>query len=102
MTAPHWDRPVPSPLDRLSRLQRDRAARNSLRFTATGRVELGVDGAAQVPSLLKTLGIKAMDQNKAKAIVDHTLVPHTAFQSAVRRIEQCFEMAEDASDPICI
>jgi len=35
-------------------------------------------------------------------IVDTILVPHTAFEEATRRIEQCFTYADGASEPICI
>lgn len=35
-------------------------------------------------------------------IIDHTLVPHTAFQEASRRLEQCFTFARDAHEPICV
>lgn len=37
-----------------------------------------------------------------KNIVETTLVPHTAFEEAVRRIEQCFRYSDSASEPICI
>ena len=43
-----------------------------------------------------------MEVKTLKTIVDHTLVPHSAFQAAARRLEQCFQMADGASDPICI
>lgn len=35
-------------------------------------------------------------------IVDTTLVPHTAFQEAVRRLDQSFNYAEGTAEPICI
>lgn len=35
-------------------------------------------------------------------VVETTLVPHTAFEEATRRIEQCFDYAKTASEPICI
>jgi len=35
-------------------------------------------------------------------IVERTLVPHTAFEIAVRRLEQCFQKADGASEPVCI
>lgn len=35
-------------------------------------------------------------------IVETTLVPHTAFEEARSRIEQCFIYAEKTSEPICI
>lgn len=35
-------------------------------------------------------------------IVEKTLVPHTAFQDARRRLDQCFNYAENAAEPICI
>lgn len=35
-------------------------------------------------------------------IVESTLVPHTAFEDATRRLEQCFTYADEASEPICI
>lgn len=37
-----------------------------------------------------------------RSIVENTLVPHTAFEQACSRIEQCFEYANEASEPICI
>ncbi|MEI7612171.1 MAG: TniB family NTP-binding protein [Betaproteobacteria bacterium] len=37
-----------------------------------------------------------------KRIVETTLVPHTAFQEASRRLEQCFDYANGSSEPICI
>jgi hypothetical protein len=35
-------------------------------------------------------------------IVEEILVPHTAFEAALNRLEQCFKRAEGASEPICI
>lgn len=35
-------------------------------------------------------------------IVETTLVPHTAFANALRRLEQCFEHAECGHEPSCI
>ncbi len=40
--------------------------------------------------------------DKLRSIVDNTLVPHTAFEQASSRIEQCFAYADGASEPICI
>jgi hypothetical protein len=34
--------------------------------------------------------------------VESTLVPHTAFQQATARVEQCFNYSGDAGEPICI
>ncbi len=39
---------------------------------------------------------------KIRNIVESTLVPHTAFENALRRLEQCFMHAEHALEPICI
>lgn len=36
-----------------------------------------------------------------KTIVESTLVPHTAFENATQRLEQCFSYA-GASEPVCI
>lgn len=38
----------------------------------------------------------------AKYIVENTLVPHTAFEKAASRLEQCYNYANGASEPICI
>ena len=35
-------------------------------------------------------------------IVDTILVPHTAFQESQKRLEQCFEYADGAAEPICL
>lgn len=35
-------------------------------------------------------------------IVENTLVPHSAFNNVVSRIEQCFKYSDGASEPICI
>jgi hypothetical protein len=37
-----------------------------------------------------------------KDIVDNTLVPHSAFEKAGARLEQCFRNADGATEPICI
>ncbi|MGF6725428.1 hypothetical protein P3T43_004806 [Paraburkholderia sp. GAS41] len=37
-----------------------------------------------------------------RTIVEDTLVPHAAFNGALRRIEQCFAYADSAREPICI
>lgn len=37
-----------------------------------------------------------------RTIVETTLVPHTAFEEATQRLEQCFSYADGASEPICI
>lgn len=34
--------------------------------------------------------------------VDQILVPHTAFQTAIARIGQCYKASYDNSEPICI
>ncbi len=39
---------------------------------------------------------------KLKNIVESTLVPHTAFEESIQRLEQCFTYADGASEPICI
>lgn len=38
----------------------------------------------------------------ARYIVESTLVPHTAFERASARLEQCFHYAEQAVEPICV
>src|SRR5690554_3812150 len=40
--------------------------------------------------------------NNVRNIVENTLVPHTAFERARTRLEQCFDYAQTASEPICI
>lgn len=35
-------------------------------------------------------------------IVENTLVPHSAFDRAARRLEQCFAYTDGASEPICV
>jgi hypothetical protein len=40
--------------------------------------------------------------SKNKDIVRATLVVHTAFEEAIRRIEQCFTYSDNQSEPICI
>ncbi|WP_301275634.1 TniB family NTP-binding protein [Dechloromonas sp.] len=40
--------------------------------------------------------------NNLRTIVETTLVPHTAFEDATQRLEQCFAYASGASEPICI
>lgn len=35
-------------------------------------------------------------------LIETTLVPHTAFQEAVQRIEQCFDYSFNSMEPICI
>lgn len=37
-----------------------------------------------------------------KKIIESTLVPHQAFDEAIRRLEQCFDYAQDGTEPICI
>jgi hypothetical protein len=37
-----------------------------------------------------------------KHVVETTLVPHSAFEEATKRLEQCFSYADGASEPICI
>jgi len=43
-----------------------------------------------------------MQQQQLRNIIDNTLVPHTAFQMASSRLEQCFMSADGASEPISI
>mgnify|MGYP001267575105 CR=1 FL=1 len=38
----------------------------------------------------------------ARAIIENTLVPHTAFREASMRLKQCYEYAEGAAEPICM
>lgn len=40
--------------------------------------------------------------NTLKNIVETTLVPHTAFEDAIQRVEQCFQYSDGASEPICL
>lgn len=41
--------------------------------------------------------------NKLRTLVDNILVPHSAFENALRRLEQCFVYAEQgASEPTCL
>ena len=40
--------------------------------------------------------------DSVRSLVESTLVPHTAFQQAVLRVEQCFNYASNATEPICI
>jgi hypothetical protein len=40
--------------------------------------------------------------DKLRSIVENTLVPHPAFEKASFRLEQCFDYADGASEPICI
>lgn len=40
--------------------------------------------------------------NELRSIIDSTLIPHTAFQEATRRLEQCFSYSDGSSEPICI
>lgn len=37
----------------------------------------------------------------SRNIVENTLVPHTAFEEASRRLEQCFDYASGTQEPIC-
>lgn len=37
-----------------------------------------------------------------RKIVERMLVPHTAFENASSRVNQCFEYADKAAEPICI
>lgn len=37
-----------------------------------------------------------------KHIIETTLVPHTAFQEAVNRLDQCFQYADGCLEPICL
>lgn len=37
-----------------------------------------------------------------KNLVENTLVPHSAFEKASSRLEQCFHYADGASEPICV
>ncbi len=38
----------------------------------------------------------------ARTLIDSTLIPHTAFENASSRLEQCFDYAADAAEPICV
>lgn len=40
--------------------------------------------------------------NNVTNLVEATLVPHTAFEDATRRLEQCFSYANGTSEPICL
>lgn len=40
--------------------------------------------------------------NDFRNIIENTLVPHSAFEKASARIEQCFNYADGAAEPICI
>jgi len=40
--------------------------------------------------------------SKLSDVVDNTLVPHTAFETARTRLEQCFRNADSAMEPVCI
>lgn len=35
-------------------------------------------------------------------VVENTLVPHTAFNHALARLNQCFTYAQDSSEPVCL
>lgn len=39
--------------------------------------------------------------HNSRRIVEDTLVPHTAFEEASRRLEQCFQYASGTQEPIC-
>lgn len=39
--------------------------------------------------------------HNSRRIVEDTLVPHTAFEEASRRLEQCFQYARGTQEPIC-
>lgn len=38
----------------------------------------------------------------ARTLIDRTLIPHSAFQYATERLEQCFNYAADSAEPICV
>lgn len=40
--------------------------------------------------------------NNQRQIIENTLVPHTAFQQAANRLEQCFKYAQGSQEPICL
>jgi len=40
--------------------------------------------------------------SKLSDVVDNTLVPHSAFETARKRLEQCFRNADSAMEPVCI
>lgn len=40
--------------------------------------------------------------NNIKNIIETTLVPHTAFLAAGKRLEQCFTYSDEGLEPICI
>lgn len=37
-----------------------------------------------------------------KHIVEQTLIPHTAFQDSITRVNQCLDLIDGTSEPICI
>ncbi len=37
-----------------------------------------------------------------RRVIENTLVPHTAFNRAVKRLDQCFEYAHGCSEPVCL
>lgn len=37
-----------------------------------------------------------------KNSIDNTLVPHSAFDAAAKRLEQCFRNADGTTDPVCV
>lgn len=39
---------------------------------------------------------------KLKNIIETTLVPHTAFDNAVKKLEQAYKYADEAVEPICV
>ena len=43
-----------------------------------------------------------MKNKNLRNLIDHTLIPHTAFNSAINRIEQCFRHSEGSSQAISI
>lgn len=40
--------------------------------------------------------------NNLRTLIDNILVPHSAFEEATRRMEQCFSHANGSMEPICI
>jgi hypothetical protein len=40
--------------------------------------------------------------NQAQHIVENILVPHSAFEKALARLEQCFNYADGATEPMCV
>lgn len=37
-----------------------------------------------------------------RRVIENTLVPHTAFNRAIKSLDQCFEYAQGCSEPVCL